>query len=563
MSKQIPLLINDIRKGISTISDLSLKIRGSNELKKELYKLTHFLSDEYNMSSRVYCIINDIKETPTCSCGKPLRFLKINRGFYKTCGSQKCLSKAYSESAIKGNNRDWKISVDRMKETHMKKTGFESNLSAGSAGREKAEKNMYEKHGVKSPLKNKDILKKQQKSLLENHGSLNMIGSEKSKKTILEKYGVNHPMKNEGVKKKSKNNCIKTKNIILFERMKIMNLDIIQYDYPFYNLYCQKCGNEISNVTRYLINYSFRNDISPCHVCYPINHFRSKSEIELGVEIKKIYDGEIQFNRKYLGFEIDIILPEKKIAIEFNGLYWHSELYKEKNYHINKKIAVEKKGYKLIQIWEDDWNHIQKRRIIMSRLKNIIGNSFKIYARKTEIKEIGAKESKRFLKKNHLKGNVNASIRIGLLLNDKLVYLMTFGKSRNSIGGKKEGYELLRNCTIRDHVVIGGFSKIINYFKGKYGQKIFSYADCDWTTIENSSYEKIGFKNIKHTSPGWHWVINGKRENRLNFQKHKLINMGNDSSLSAIDIMSSKGYYRVFNSGNLLMELVHSSEYIK
>jgi len=61
-------------------------------------------------------------------------------------------------------------------------------------------------------------------------------------------------------------------------------------------------------------------------------------------------------NRSVLNcLELDIYLPEYNVAIEFNGLYWHSELYKEKDYHLNKTLECKKKGVDLLHIFEDDW----------------------------------------------------------------------------------------------------------------------------------------------------------------------------------------------------------------
>jgi len=73
---------------------------------------------------------------------------------------------------------------------------------------------------------------------------------------------------------------------------------------------------------------------------------------------KTKYDGDvIQSDKTILNNknkEVGIYLPEYKIGIEFNGLYWHSELYKEKNYHLNKTEECEKQGVELIHIFEDE-----------------------------------------------------------------------------------------------------------------------------------------------------------------------------------------------------------------
>ena len=68
-------------------------------------------------------------------------------------------------------------------------------------------------------------------------------------------------------------------------------------------------------------------------------------------------------------YELDIYIPSKKIAIEYNGLIWHSEKFKGKvfNYHLNKTENCEKIGIRLIHIFEDEWN--EKKEIIKSKFQ--------------------------------------------------------------------------------------------------------------------------------------------------------------------------------------------------
>ena len=129
--------------------------------------------------------------------------------------------------------------------------------------------------------------------------------------------------------------------------------------------------------------------------------------------------------------ELDVYIPEKKIAIEYNGLYWHSEKFKTKTYHYDKWLACKNQGVQLIQIWEDDWYY--KKDIVKSIILTKI-NKFedKIFARKCVIKIVNYNEKFIFLNNNHLQGNSSSSINIGLYYNNELVSLMTFGKRRTN-----------------------------------------------------------------------------------------------------------------------------------
>ena len=143
---------------------------------------------------------------------------------------------------------------------------------------------------------------------------------------------------------------------------------------------------------------------------------------------------------------MDIIIPSKNIAIEFDGLYWHNETKVNKNYHLNKTIECLTNGIRLIHIFEDEW--VNKKEIVKSRLNTILGNvTNKIYARKCEIKEISNETCKTFLDNNHIQGGINAPIRYGLFYNDDLVSVMNFCKPRKNLGqsGSKNEYELLNN----------------------------------------------------------------------------------------------------------------------
>ena len=96
---------------------------------------------------------------------------------------------------------------------------------------------------------------------------------------------------------------------------------------------------------------------------------RSKGEIELANFISRYVPIEVS-NRSILGnLELDIIIPSKMMAVEYNGNYWHREEHVGKGYHENKTKRAKEEGYQLIHIWEDDYkkdkNTIHKRILSM------------------------------------------------------------------------------------------------------------------------------------------------------------------------------------------------------
>jgi hypothetical protein len=287
------------------------------------------------------------------------------------------------------------------------------------------------------------------------------------------------------------------------------------------------------------------------------NHLNSFYSSSGEIEIKKYLDelniSYIENTREVLDKkELDIWIPKYSLAIEFNGLYWHGENSKtNKNYHYEKWKECHDKGIFLLTIWEDDWNF--KRDIIKSIIKNKLGlNAEKIYGRNTLIKILDNDEKKKFLEENHLQGNINGFLNLGLFYQEKLVSVMCFGKKRmitNSLTENNHEYELLRYCNKINCSIIGGASKLFKYFINNYEvNKIISYASLD---ISNGGiYEKMGFKDNGFIGLNYWWVKDGKKYHRSNFMKYKLIKEGFDEKMTEDEIMYTKKYYKLWGCGN-------------
>lgn len=161
----------------------------------------------------------------------------------------------------------------------------------------------------------------------------------------------------------------------------------------------------------------------------------------------------------------------EKIAVEFNGLYWHREKVRSnKNYHYNKWLECQKQGIQLIQIWEDDW--YQNPELVKQMLAHKLGVSSqpKIYARNTKIVFLENEQAKNFLNNNHIQGEVLGSIRLGLVTDThQLVAVMVL---------KKEGktLNLLRFATSQP--VVGGFTKLLKHVEKTYKpEEIITFSD--------------------------------------------------------------------------------------
>jgi|688.fasta_scaffold05388_20 hypothetical protein len=281
----------------------------------------------------------------------------------------------------------------------------------------------------------------------------------------------------------------------------------------------------------------------------------SSAQREIYEFIQSISDGFMEQDTSLLyGREIDIVNHEKKIGIEYNGLYFHSDIYRDRKYHLSKLKEMEKLGYRLVYIWEDWW--VRKKEIVKSMLSSVLSvGGTKIYARKCDVREITDESARIFLGKNHIQGPSVSKIRIGLFYNEELVSVMTFGKLRATLGSKsKEGHwEMMRFCSSLNTTVVGGASKLFSFFIKKYNPIcVISFANRDWSV--GNVYDKIGFKLLGATEPGYFYAKGKRRFNRSMFTKHKLIESGADKAKTESIIMKERGYMKIWDTGNIKFE---------
>jgi hypothetical protein len=293
-------------------------------------------------------------------------------------------------------------------------------------------------------------------------------------------------------------------------------------------------------------------NINRCTICNPVYSF-SGSELSLLNFIKSIYNGKIILNSREIikPYELDIYLPELNIAFEFNGIFCHSDYYKDKKYHKNKYFRCKDLGIELIQIWEDIW--CEKEEIIKSFIGNKLNvlNENVIYARNCKVVEYFG-NTKMFLDDNHIQGNSKSKIKLGLEYKGELVSLMTFSKNRYGIGRTKNGefYELNRFCNKINYRIVGAASKLLKYFTENYKyEEILSYSDCDIS--EGNLYEVLKFDFDGYVEPSYYYIKNGKRHHRFKFRKSNLIKNGLliDGETEK-DAMKRLGYHRIYNSGH-------------
>lgn len=413
---------------------------------------------------------------------------------------------------------------NKIKQTMLEKHGVE-NISQSDYFKDKYKATMLDKYGVENGFQSKEI-------------------KNKIRQTSLKKYGATSAMKNKHISTKSRTQYVENYSSLLTKRLQNNNIEMLDTYMgsridgvnEYYTFKCTICGTEFQD---YLNGH-----IPQCPTCFPKKE-KSKGEVEIA-DFLIAHGVEVQMNDRTLinPFEIDIVCPKEKIGIEFNGIYWHS--LKDKNYHLSKTIKMEKKGYRLLHIFEDEW--VLKQEIVKSILKNYFNIKITtIYARKCKIKLVSNDAAKVFFNETHLQGYIASQYHIGLYFEDELMCCMSLSKSRFTA---KYDWEVMRFSTKLNCRVLGGFSKLFAYFETIEKGIVVSYADRRYFT--GKSYESANFKFSHTTKPSYFYVKNKmKRYNRYNFQKHKL-----KDKLKSFDVnktekenMFENGYNQLYDCG--------------
>jgi len=495
--------------------------------------------------------------------GENSRYIGFEKGYEKTC-SRHCgilLSRPGGIEQRKKNTLE-KYGVEhttqldsvkkKMVKTNLEKYGVESYAKTDEFIN-KIKKTNTEKYGVEFPLQNNKIYNKLRSTMIETWGNDNSSKIpeiiEMKKRKSIEKYGVEYSVLRKDVREKIKNTI--TNNINNFYKNLYPN-EFLGYklDENKVSLRCLNDPTHIYECQTYFLLQRKRRSHESCLICNPINNKISNGHQQI-IDFLLSLDPNLNIiinDRKNLqGLEIYIYLPDYQLGIEYHGIYWHSELHKTKTYHLEKYLKAKERGIDLIQIWEDTF--LDKGEVIKSILKNRLGIvTHKIGARQCVIKSITSKIANDFLEINHLQGSCVSSIRYGLYYGNELLCVATFGKGRVNLGNKKDEWEILRLATQVDWVVTGGLIKLFKHFINEINPtRVISYSDNDLFT--GSIYQKLGMSLESDKLPSYTWSDGFIRKNRWGFRKDKLVKEGADPSLTEVEIMQERGWFRCYSAG--------------
>lgn len=276
----------------------------------------------------------------------------------------------------------------------------------------------------------------------------------------------------------------------------------------------------------------------------------SKSENEvidyvnsLGCNFKK--------DKKILnGLELDGYDSRIKVAIEYNGLYWHSsDRISDSKYHQKKYMLCKENNIKLYTIFENEW--INKKPLVSSMLAARVGVfDYKIGARNTNISEVSISEVKKFMNDNHISGFLSYNKAYGLLYEGELISVMTFNIPRFN---KHYEWEIGRFASKSGFHVNGAASKLFSIFKKECNPtSVISYADLRYGN--GNVYEQLGFSFKGISKPNYFYFKNRSLvlESRVKYQKHKLnkLLITFDPNKTEMENMKENGYSSIFDCGN-------------
>jgi len=489
-------------------AELWWSIRNYHSEFKQINYLTSFL-DEYSPSfaERLYVVVNGISNRKLCkSCGKFCNFNNYKNGYYTYCSTY-CSTQCADRNIKIHTNRDYDKITEKMRATNL------------------------ERYGVEYTTQSQNMIDKTFETKLDRYGDPNYNNQDKSKQTCLERYRVEFSAQDRGIINK-----IQYNKEILYPQLRDKDWLIKENSTKSVTTISEELGCTYRTVYLYFEKYNIEmNSFYSTH---------SKSQNEVFEYISSIYNGRIlQNDRVAIGpKEIDIYLPDINLGIEYNGMYWHAEDSKR---HLDKHDLCKNEGITLVQIWDHEWN--TKKDIIKSIISSKIGNTERVFARKCSIIDVTSKDYKNFLNTNHLQGNVNSSIRKGLMYGGKLVCVMGLGKSRFD---KKCSHELLRFANKLNITVIGGFDKLLNCVLTSYDiQSLQTFADM--RLFNGSVYERSGFVFSHNSKPGYVYYKSNVIKTRQDFQKHKLSKVfpNFDANLSERENTSINGWRRVYDCG--------------
>jgi hypothetical protein len=435
------------------------------EISKELIQLTPFLLDSATPVRRAWHVVNGVNYIPLCQQCK------------QQCCSWNATLKKYSDVCGKTCGYLLGNIFKKRNATCMQKYGYE-NPRKSEAVKQKIKDTNTVKYGVDNYFKSTEFTVLKQQVLINSPQKTNISQNHISEQSIIQ-------------------------------------LNDRQWLYT-QHIDMQKPIREIADQLGYKDQACIAKRLKALGI--PVQHYMtSTAEREIADLCKQIVgDSNVQCNvRPHNNRELDIYIPSRNLAIEYCGLYWHSERTgKGRNYHAGKQQTCSENNIRLITIFEDEWKW--HKDLVIEKIKTILGCSQRVAigARKCKVCTIDSLEARNFMNQYHIQGACRASLYLGLKTQTcELIGVMAM------LLTNKHDWSLTRYCTAT--TVQGGFTKTLKHFMStNQWNKITTFADLRWSN--GDLYKNSGFVLDATLPPDYSYADTNKgtRTHKFNF-RHK------------------------------------------
>lgn len=329
----------------------------------------------------------------------------------------------------------------------------------------------------------------------------------------------------------------------MMDRFQAARLHLLnQIGDDIFQLQCTTCNYTFSRTPQCFQPSKYHCDI--CPQCHP------PAAVSAAENDVATYLAEISSQRMYRSdtsiigpLELDIVLPDRRLAIEYCGLYFHSVAAgRNRFYHQQKMLKCRNNNLHLLTVFEDEW--LLKRAIVQSLLRNACGLTVrKLNARQCSIRSLDRDEGIAFLNENHIQGRGRSIVKYGLFHETELVSVMTFMKG--DIAHRSTAWEINRFATKINCNVRGGASRLFQRFVAdQRPERVTSFADLRWG--EGTVYGQLGFKRSEDSLPNY-WYIKGLQR----YHRYALRKTSDDPvDQTEFQIRAAQGWNWIYDCGH-------------
>lgn len=300
---------------------------------------------------------------------------------------------------------------------------------------------------------------------------------------------------------------------------------------------CRKCGY----VSTWWSGNGFLQSLSGKALCKNCETFESQAERDVAEFMRSLGFDVLRNDRTLISpRELDIVVENKNIAIEFDGFYYHSDERLKPSYHLDKTKLSNKAGLDLVHVFENEW--VFKRAAVENELAIMLCKYEPAYKTvgQTCLREITFDEYIRFVKINSvgMPKQPESPVYYGMFDDNCIVSAMISSnryRREYDISGicVKIGYDrdLVALLMLRQFESVLMPSVLRLFFDRRYTVPGF--------------VAKLGCEFAHNTKiRGW-WFPSG------NFN-HEFDIILDDRTQVQADTMSANGYSRIFDCGNLV-----------